>query len=170
MGCSDPGDHYTIYLDDNFTDPQVQELTEIFVKWERAAIQFDLKFDIRRGWTIPKQHATFTLFAGTLKDIESSFGKDILGETYITSDCDCGVLDLGMDISDVNERKTMEAHEIGHLLSLLHTGAETLMSPAYGNGYNPNAITCADVEQYAVLRGKHSTECTEAVEIAPLSY
>jgi hypothetical protein len=165
-GCNQaPSNHYIVYFDEAFTQSETIEVTNVISKWELAANQFDLSFDIRRGWILPQEEHTFALIPSRVAIIDRMYGQKIIGETTRYTGCDCGEIYFGMDLTDENERRTMIAHELGHLLSLIHTGPGTLMYPSYGPN-NPNAITCKDVEQYASLRGERIVFCNESVEVA----
>ena len=165
-GCSLPlSNEYTAYISPEFSAKENGELVEVLHKWEQAASQFGLKFNIVQG-IHTCEYDCFTYYPATTAQLNAVF-KKALGVTHYDDCTNCGHVLLG-ELPDDNEQKTMIAHEVGHTLGLGHVGPGHLMYPDYGKN-QPNAITCGDIKQYASLRNERIVFCDGDVEIAPLS-
>ncbi|MDE1834906.1 MAG: matrixin family metalloprotease [Candidatus Micrarchaeota archaeon] len=173
VGCmltDHPGNRYTVYIDPAFGDSENEnEIVNAFQEWKDKveAVGFlSLSFDFNLGYLRCQDDGNcthvITIHPSTKHDIalRSDAEPGEIGvchrewtDRIMDGANDWSDIYIASDIGDPDKWVQTIKHEIGHSLGLPHLGEGALMC-AYLSCASHNEITCADLQEYANLRGE----------------
>lgn len=165
MGCSYgpvPGSDYTVYLDPAMSPAQTESVLHALDVWVAAtadqahpATLHPVMLDVTCGQECHNVITVHAVATSVMQAMENS-EEDIAGlcqhhwhHDWINGAWDYSNIYLASDV-DPNQYDRVAMHEVGHALSLSHTGTGTVMCAHVW--CESETVTLADVEQYSLLR------------------
>lgn len=169
-----PGDHYTLYLDPNFSDGEKAYLVDSLQDWtSKVPVSLDVVIQACDGFNngvicthrsdasgVASHHGESS-FLGVTETVE---GDGRRGDSGGKQGLDGGEmwLDMSLIYSMIGQYPTALAqtfnHEMGHAMGLQHHSTHALMYPGI-DGASPT-VTCDDVAQWYYVRFRTVPTCT----------